>query len=292
MHFAGLAAIKTDGLIYINQNRTGAPIATMPPRDFVLANENFTLHRTTPIFYQHSNMIDGPIASGTYFAIRKRAFLITAGHTITEFKLEAKNFLVPFRPKSSEYTDLGNCNLLIPDDDSYDVCALELLDNDKKQLLATGGWQFLSLKNVLDPARAKDFLLFGFPYAIKDQNKIIKAYHPMSAYADRTKAPGDYPKPLKRDLDLFFEYGPVSDNLAGEEVNPPPLSGASGASIWSLPTSRTVWMPPRVVGVQTSFFKDKYFRGIDWRVVAKLLSLADKELEDEILSHFANSVST
>lgn len=264
-------------------------MATMPPKEFVLANENFTLHRTTPIFYQHPNMVDGPIASGTYFAIRKRVFLITAGHTITEFKFEPKNFLVPVRTKSSEFTYLGNCTLLIPDDDSYDVCALELLDNDKKWLLASGGWQFLSLGNVLNLARAKDFLLFGFPYAIKDQNKIIKAYHPISAYADRIKAPADYPKPLKGDLDLFFEYGPISDDLGGEEVNPPPLSGASGASLWALPTSRTVWMPPRVVGVQTSFFKDKYFRGIDWRVVAKLLSLADKELEGKILAHFANS---
>jgi hypothetical protein len=76
------------------------------------------------IFYQHPDVIDGPIASGTYFAIRKRVFLITAGHTITEFKFEPKNFLVPDRPKSSEFTDLGNCTLLMPDDDGYDVCAL------------------------------------------------------------------------------------------------------------------------------------------------------------------------
>jgi hypothetical protein len=77
--------------------------------------------------------------------------------------------------------------------------------------------------------------------------------------------------------------------FGAEEINPPPLSGASGSSIWALPSSLAVWMPPRVVGVQTSFFKDRYFRGIDWRVVARLLSLADKELEGEIVTHFSNS---
>ena len=95
----------------ISRQESGASMAAMPPKDFVLANENFTLFRTTPIFYQHSDLVDGPIASGTYFAIRKRVFLITAGHTITEYKFEPKHFLVPDRPKSSDFTDLGDCNL-------------------------------------------------------------------------------------------------------------------------------------------------------------------------------------
>jgi hypothetical protein len=87
-------------------------------------------------------------------------------------------------------------------------------------------------------------------------------------------------------LDLFFDYGAVGDGLDGTEVYAPDLPGASGSPIFEVQSPRSLWMPPRIVAVQASFLKGKYFRGTDWRVVAKLLSMVDPQLHDEITKRF------
>ncbi|WP_424632178.1 hypothetical protein [Bradyrhizobium sp. SYSU BS000235] len=261
-------------------------MATLREKQDILVYERFMTFRTPPVFYQHPEQIDGPIASGTFFRVEQRMFFITALHTITEFGYKPEQFLIPNKPYSDDFISLGNCALIKPSEYKYDACVLEILDLDAKQKIASGGWQFLSLDNVLDPDKAIDFVLFGFPYAIKNEGKVSKLYKSICAYADRKAAPDDYPDRLPGGTDLFFEYGTIADDHEGNEVEAPKLPGASGGSVWALPPRSPVWMPPRVVGVQTSYLKGNYFRAVDWRVVAKILALTDAALANEIVSRF------
>ena len=257
-------------------------MATMPPKQDVLVNERFTLNRTTSIFYQHTNQIDGPIASGTFFEIDGRIFLITAQHTFDDF--DVSKIRVPQSPASDELIDLGTYDHLFPKEKEYDVCALEITDFLKKKQLRQGGWQFLSVSNVITaPGPHDDFLLFGYPYAIKNEGRTINTYHPLSAYASRrSHIPEEAKDLLPNNLDLFFEYGPIADALDGSEVETAALYGASGCSVWQVVKNPSLWMPPRVIGVQVAFFKNKYFRAVSWTVVARLLALADVQLGEKV----------
>jgi hypothetical protein len=262
----------------------GVQDVRFPSKPDVLTNENFTLFRTTPIFYEHDETVDGPIASATFFEIENRIFLITARHIFDDFRPE--RFLIPYAPRREKLIDLAEYEIIRPNQSEYDVCALEIVDYRKKTELRRNGWQFLSLANITTPSADGLFLLFGYPYAIRNEGRVLETYNPLSAYARRLSAPPEASDRLPGNLDLFFEYGPIGGAPDGSDVKAPDLPGASGCSIWSLPSNSTLWMPPRVVGVQVSFFRNKYFRAIDWRVVAKLLGMADPQLEASIQRHF------
>ena len=250
----------------------------------VVDNERFTLSCTPPIFYDHGTQVDGPIATGTFFKVAERHFLITAWHTFEAFK--AERILIPRKPTSDEFIDMGKYDVIYPKETEYDVCALEIVDPDALRDLKKN-WHFLSLSNIGLPSRSGRFLLFGFPTSIRHENRRIKSYHPLSAYAARlATAPEGAPDRLPGDLDLFFEYGGIVDELGGGEREAPDLHAVSGASVWELPPpSPSLWLPPRVIGVEVSFHRGKYFRAVDWRVVAELLGLAYPYIRDQLRQH-------
>lgn len=258
----------------------------LPDRTTVVNNESFTLSCTPPIFYDHGQQIDGPIATGTFFKIAHRYFLITAWHTFEDFR--ADRILIPRKPTSDQFTDMGKYEVIYPKEKEYDVCALEIVDRAALRELKTN-WHFLSLSNIGLPSDSGRFLLFGFPTSIRHENRRIESYQPLSAYAARlAAAPDGAPDRLPGDLDLFFEYGGIVDELGGDEREAPDLHAVSGASVWELPLpSPSLWLPPRVIGVEVSFFRGKYFRAVDWRVVAELLGLAYPHIRDELRQHLS-----
>jgi hypothetical protein len=256
----------------------------LPDRKTIVDNESFTLSCTPPIFYDHGKQIDGPIATGTFFKIAERHFLITAWHTFEDFK--AERILIPRKPTSDDFMDMGKYEVIYPTEIEYDVCALEIVDPSALRDLKRN-WHFLSLSNIGLPSKNGRFLLFGFPTSIRDENPRIKPYQPLSAYASRLAvAPEGAPDRLPGDLDLFFEYGGIVDELDGGEREAPNLKAVSGASVWELQTpSPSLWVPPRVIGVEVSFRPTRYFRAVDWRVVAELLGLAYPHLRDQLRQH-------
>jgi hypothetical protein len=205
----------------------------LPDKKMVVDNERFTLSCTPPIFYDHGTQVDGPIATGTFFKVVERHFLITAWHTFEDFK--AERILIPRKPTSDEFVDMGKYDVIYPKEKEYDVCALEIVDPDALRDLKKN-WHFLSLSNIGLPSRSGRFLLFGFPTSIRHENRRIKSYHPLSAYAARL---GDRsrggPGSSSRRSRLFFDYGGIVDELGGTEREALDLHAVSGASVWELP---------------------------------------------------------
>jgi hypothetical protein len=252
-------------------------LATLPPKQDILQYELFTLFRTTPLFYDDGQRKDGPIGSATFFEILGRMFLITANHVFED--IHPSVIRIPRKPKSTELVDLGEYDLLSPSDPRYDICALEITDRVKARELKRAGWDPLTLSNVMAPSPNGTFLLFGFPYAIKDTGKVLQTYNGLSAYANRIQSrPPEADNLLTDDLDLFFEYGAIGDAHDGTEVATPKLEGASGCSVWEVQPYSSFFVFPRVVGVQIRARQGKYFRALAWKAVGHLLGQVDPQI--------------
>src|SRR3954467_3758402 len=96
---------------YTSINIEAHMMARLRSRQDILTYEQFMAYRTAPIFYQHPTIVDGPIASGTFFRVEQRMFFITALHTIAEFGFLPEHFLIPEKLHSDDLIGLGACTL-------------------------------------------------------------------------------------------------------------------------------------------------------------------------------------
>jgi hypothetical protein len=258
----------------------------VPGKDDALAAEQFVLLFTVPIFAEVEGKPTGPIATGTLFEILDRSFLITAYHPFETYNI--RDILCPKSRGSPNLYDLGQYGVLYPNKSKFDAVAIELIRPVAKEF-TDGGWRFLSLQNVKAPRQNGTFMLAGFPQAVTHTSKKMPWYPPILAFAERLlETPPEATDLLGAGLDLFFTYGRVATNLfGGKDFETPKLQGTSGCSIWEYQHSAAeqLWVPPRVVGVQTRFFHSQYFRAIHWQVVATLLEQRDPALREAIESH-------
>ncbi len=98
-----------------------------------------------------------------------------------------------------------------------------------------------------------------------------------------TEVPIEASKPFHPELDLFFNYDNTVTTLYGKELETSELPGTSGASVWQIDneTRLGIWSPElaiKVVGVQSSYLRNKYFRAKNWWAVAKAFSNIDDDL--------------
>jgi hypothetical protein len=113
--------------------------------------------------------------------------------------------------------------------------------------------------------------------------QVLETYDGLSAYANRIQSrPPDADDLQTDDLDLFFEYAAIGDAHDGREVATPKLGGTSGCSVWELQPHSSLFVFPRVVGVQIRERQGKYFRAIAWKAVGQMLGRVDKQMEREV----------
>jgi hypothetical protein len=88
-------------------------------------------------------------------------------------------------------------------------------------------------------------------------------------------------------IDMFFHYDAEATSIEGKQIQAPPLDGMSGASVWHISTSENsrLWTPEsrlRIVGVQSAYRQQEYFRAINWLGVIEIFRKIDEGLASTI----------
>ncbi len=129
-----------------------------------------------------------------------------------------------------------------------------------------------------------DFLLAGYPSSLsKEENSWLKGTLITAISKRMTEIPIEASKPIHPELDLFFHYDDTATTLYGKELETSELPGTSGASVWQIDneTRLGIWSPElaiKVVGIQSSYLRNKYFRAKNWWAVAKAFAMIDGNL--------------
>lgn len=245
------------------------------------AIERFALNVTLPLLYEHGDRTC-LLGTGTLFSMLDRYFVVTASH-LFDHPYNPESFGFPTNPKNGSLYTFGKMQCYRTDTEVFDIAVIEIEQKETIQRLKDG-WQFLSLTNVAEPANNGDFFLAGYPSSLsKEENGCLKGTL-ITAYSKlMTEVPSEAKKPIHEGLDLFFHYDDSTTTLYGKELETPELPGASGASVWQIhnDTKTGIWSPElavKVVGVQSSYLRNRYFRAKNWWAVAKAFSIIDDEL--------------
>lgn len=113
----------------------------------------------------------------------------------------------------------------------------------------------------------------------------------VTAYTERLpEVPEGAAIPVNSDLDLFFNYDVEALDVEGNPIATPHLRGTSGASVWAYrePEDMRVWSPEsclKIVGVQSSFLRGRYFRAKSWAAVMETMRQIDQKLSGVIDAH-------
>jgi hypothetical protein len=212
------------------------------------ALRNFFIEVTLPIIAEVKDQF-AIIGTGTLFKIAGRKFLITARHILDDFKVEQWAF--PTAPDTGTLQLFGAGELITPNEDSLDICVLELRDTEAIKLLERR-WRFLSLENVWLPDRSADAVfLSGFPSArAKWDGKQLRGRMfvvPTTYYPQPPASAKNSDSPVKPGVDFFLEFKKGINELTGEDISNVAMQGTSGCSIWAYRkrgwAPYTVWSP-------------------------------------------------
>lgn len=245
------------------------------------AIDRFTLNVTLPLLYEYGGK-SYLWGTGTLFSMLDRYFVVTASHLFDPpFSLEKLGF--PTNPKNGSLYTFGKMQCYRTDPEIFDIAVIEVQQKESIQRLK-GGWQFLSLDNVAAPTLNGEFFLAGYPSSLsKEENGWLKGTL-ITAYSQRMReVPIEAKQPIHTELDLFFHYDDTTTTLYGKELETSELPGTSGASVWQIvdETKSGIWSPEsaiKVVGVQSSYLRTRYFRAKNWWAVAKAFSIIDDDL--------------
>ena len=263
-----------------------------PTKEERIAIEQFLFKATVPVLYDWGEKGIDQIGTGTLFTVANRHFFITSRHIFKSsslYEYDPAKLAYPETPFGITPYPFGNCVMHLPDLEALDVAILELIEPETVERLKTG-WHFLSAKNATAPTYDGWFILCGYP------SKLLKPHAGnlratlVSAYTTRmAEIPSDASPPPDPRIDMFFYYGGDAISIDGSTIKRPPLPGMSGASVWhlkDLPPS-AVWTPEccrRVMGVQSAWREDQYFRAINWLGVVEIFRRIDGEIAVEIES--------
>lgn len=236
--------------------------------------KQFMMKVTVPIFCQTSSGADH-IATGTLFEISDRHFLVTARHIFD--KQDPGTFSIPYNPTRSKLNTLGRLILHTPDHDAIDVAVLELQEDRTIDAIKVG-WRSLTTRNAAVASPTGIFLLCGYPSQWMSSTKQTLSGCFVMVYTTRlAEVPPEAAEPINDRLDLFLCHADRGVNFRGDPSSVPELGGTSGASVWQYHESRSqaVWSPEsslRIVGVQSSVFKNRFIRAKSWEFVVAVLS--------------------
>jgi hypothetical protein len=241
------------------------------------AVKQFMLKVTVPIFCDTRNGVDH-VATGTLFEIDGKCFLVTARHVFDS--QEAEHFSIPYNPFSSQLNTLGRFILHKPDHEAIDIAVLELQEEATIDAVKEG-WHLLKPQLAAIAAPTGLFLLCGYPSqgmtltGGKFEGSLMMVYT-----ARMGDIPSDADPPVDGRLDLFFHHSTNATGIDGKPSLTPHLGGTSGASIWQYyeRPDRPVWMPEtslRIIGIQSSFRKDRFMRAKSWEFVVAMLRKID-----------------
>ncbi len=221
------------------------------------------------------------IASGTFFGLGDRIFLVTARHVIDDHA--AQLFAFPTAPRAAELVSLGDVDILKPSDDQdfIDVAVLELTSEIAKRH-ARNGWRILQPHTFQSCPASGTFLFFGYPAATitKGANRLQAT--PIALFAETLASPPDAAQqPIYSNIDLFFDHPTTSIDTYGNVGETPNLKGMSGCSVWAIGDVDTdkFWTPARalkLVGVQSSALEKTFIRAKSWEWVETILNAFQK----------------
>lgn len=250
---------------------------------------NFILRVTIPIL-QDAGECPNVLGTGTLFRIQGRSFIVTAAHILKKDEkdlyspdIDLTSIAVPTGTLRASLHTLGPFQLFRPHPPSHiDVVVIELLSPDVVAMLEAG-WHFLDLSQVASAASAERFILSGFLVdgATFDGKNVGQKMLRLSTDRLHYVPEVDHPEPSVDQFYYLQESGELSDRRMAEI---PSLKGMSGASIWSYaePQEGKLWdvsTALKVVAVQGSAKKRRWFRGADWKAVAAILSSPDVGLD-------------
>ncbi len=118
----------------------------------------------------------------------------------------------------------------------------------------------------------------------------------MTVFTARIAVPENAKSPVYPALDLFSAYDPEAiDAVTKASIKTLPLEGCSGASIWQYeePKAGALWSPERclkIVGVQSAYRKDQYFRAKSWAAVLEIMRQTDDRLAAVVNEHNARNL--
>ena len=254
------------------------------------AVERFSANVTIPVLYDDPNKDLDQIGTSTLFNLDDRFFLVTAGHLFED--RDRERFAIP-TPTTTRVHTLGRYNLLQPDTDLIDIAVLELLEEQTIER-ARAGWRALILENLGDASAKGIFALSGYPSERARRIGGLIGGSLVTAYSERIPIPADADPPASPQLYLFFHYDLKAIDINGNVIAAPHLGGASGCSIWEYhePAGMKFWTPEqclKMVGVQSSFRKGRYFRAKCTAALLKILRKADNRLAGVVDSYLRDA---
>ncbi len=265
-------------------------VTSIEDQHALVALERFAAQVTIPILYDDPKAVD-QIGTGTLLTVQGRYFLVTAAHLFDEGR-DPGRFAIPKGRKNADVHTLGPYQLYKAKEPEIDIAILELHESTTIEAAKTG-WRILTLENIGKPSAAGVFILCGYPSERAWRTENLIGGKPITVFTERIPQPANATPPVHPALDLFFHYSTDAPNIEGETVTTPHLRGASGASVWEYrdPPLGSLWAPEqalRVVGVQSAFLHEQYFRAKSWDMVLQMMRQADSTLEAEIDCHLRN----
>jgi Trypsin-like peptidase domain len=242
----------------------------------------FMRTRTIPLVWKGDGYTSS-VGTGTLFKIADRHFIITARHIFDAYAPDKVAYQAR-RDNTTSLATIGLARLVKPTTEHHDVAVIELLEDATKNKLSAG-WEFLTLDNVAPASDDGLIALMGYP-EFTSRSELWMPPKGIVYSSNRIIDPPKEAKNVNPDVDLFFEYGrtAVADD---KEIDAPELNGTSGGSVWEyVDLDGGFWAPEKVVkvvGVQSARLIGKYFRAVNWGVVASILGQMDPDLKAAVM---------
>lgn len=192
--------------------------------------------------------------SGVLLRIGDKRFLITAAHVLDFATIHRIPYYVGAWEQGARPVSLGGMGVVtsaypasrslddrdMRDDDPFDVGVAILTPETVGQL---SGRRFLNQTNVDGARRTLDaqYFIVGFPVDLSPQPDHDKRVVSVNAIPYFTKLFWEEPKERHRNADILLGYGPGSEDLEGNPIQPPNPQGISGCGIWRVNDPTKPW---------------------------------------------------
>jgi hypothetical protein len=248
---------------------------------------------TIPIIAEN-NTQSGVHGTGTLFEMNNRLYVITAGHVVESIMKYPNNYGIPIAKLKSDVYTFNKCDCISPssgrDIELYDIAMMHIQDDQMCRLLKSN-YSFLTKHNLSKVHNvSSDYLIVGFPAGMSTciPGKQLYGNSLMLVTKLRAGKVSDIGDPNPH-FDLFFHYPEFLVSDKGVQVPAPDLRGISGSSIWlftDYASNSGLWYPGdliKVVGIERSYKRKDWVRGIKWNAVAHLFDKTDKDAKEELL---------
>lgn len=229
-----------------------------------------------------SGQIPEILGTGTLLTHEDRHFIVTAAHILktdaddlSSADRDLSSIAYPTGRSAAQLLTLGPITVYRPAPPSrVDVVVLELRDTETVKVIGRN-WIFLTLQATGSLPFNARFVLSGYPLEGTrwDGRDVGQSFLTLTTDPLHYVPEVQYPEPT---VDRFFYLQDEGELLDGSTRKIPKLQGLSGASLWAYtePSPSELWTPQktlRIVGVQSSYSRGKWFRCTDWEAVRVVL---------------------